>query len=101
MTIRQKLFLILGISQIVLIFALVTSFGILIQSIKNEPQNKRAAELTGTFEQELSDREDFLRSVLKEFLSNKDFIQFIQNNNWNREILTNKKIEIFDRFKRE
>jgi len=70
MTIRQKLFLILGISQVFLVLALVGTFAVLIESVKNEPQNKRAFDLAQSIEKEIRDREEFLKSIMKEIISN-------------------------------
>jgi HAMP domain-containing protein len=99
MTIRQKLFLILGLSQVFLILALFGTFAILIQSVKNEPQNKRAEELSLAFEKELKDRQEFLKSILKESLQNGILKEKIQKSQWKREKFLEQDFSYIERLK--
>ncbi|HMV81127.1 MAG TPA: SpoIIE family protein phosphatase [Leptospiraceae bacterium] len=86
MTIRQKLFSILGLSQLIIISALGISFYILIDAVKDEPQNNRAIELSNAFKKELHDREEFLKIILKETVSNPVRLEFLNAGLLNREI---------------
>lgn len=87
MSIRQKLFLILGLSQICLILALAGTFAVLIESVKNEPQNKRAFDLTNNLDKELQNREEFLKSIMKEIISNTETHTILQKGLENREYI--------------
>jgi len=70
MSIRYKIFLILAVSQILLLAALTLTFSILITSVKNEPQNQRALELARNFQRELRHKEELLKLLLSELTSN-------------------------------
>jgi serine phosphatase RsbU (regulator of sigma subunit) len=89
MTIRQKLFLILGVSQICLILALVGTFGILIEAVKNEPQNKRAFDLSKSFDKELRNREELLKSVMTEIIANSEINQILKSGMEDRQYILN------------
>ncbi len=96
MTIRQKLFLILGISQVFLLVALFGAFSILIEAIKSEPQNKRAKDLAVSFTRELKEREEFLKSIIREILHNPSNLELLTKGLKDRNILR----QNFDKFHR-
>jgi serine phosphatase RsbU (regulator of sigma subunit) len=78
MKLRPKFFLILGISQILLVLSLLASFIVLIKAVKDEPQNYRAHELAKTFENDLQQREIFLKKVVEQIVSNSKNIEFFK-----------------------
>ncbi|MCX7997508.1 MAG: SpoIIE family protein phosphatase, partial [Leptospiraceae bacterium] len=96
MTIRQKLFLILGISQVCLLVALLGAFGVLIEAVKSEPQNKRAYDLAQSFNRELREREEFLKSIIREILHNPTNYELLRKGLNDRTIL----LQNFERFQR-
>lgn len=79
MKLRTKFFIILGISQILLILSLVIVFTILITSVKDEPQNYRAIELVNNFTKELKDREVQLKNLISELNSNPKYIAYFES----------------------
>jgi tetratricopeptide (TPR) repeat protein/HAMP domain-containing protein len=87
MSIRFKIFLILGISQILLLFALTLTFGILIANVKNEPQNQRAIELARNFQRELGHKDEKLKLLISELKSNPKTYSILQKGMANRSIL--------------
>jgi hypothetical protein len=107
MSIRFKIFLILGISQILLLVALTLTFGILIVNVKNEPQNQRAIELARNFQRELSHKEDKLKLLISELKKNPTTLTILQKGISNRsvfnsnllylkEIMTRYELSIFE-----
>lgn len=89
MSIRFKIFLILGISQILLLFALTLTFGILISNVKNEPQNQRAIELARNFQRELGHKDEKLKLLISELTSNPKTRSILENGMSNRNNLVN------------
>ena len=79
MTIRQKLLLILGISQIFIILSLFLVFKVLIEDVKNHIQDKRLEEHIDSFHKELSHREDILSLVGKNISNNSELKRYITN----------------------
>ncbi|MDX1961285.1 MAG: SpoIIE family protein phosphatase [Leptospiraceae bacterium] len=100
MTIRQKLFAILGFSQIFLVFGLITIFVYLVEFIKDEPQNKRAIELSSSFQRNLVSRENTLKSLLHEMLINPRTVELLDSGIDNRKVFQTNK-EYFDRIMRD
>ena len=69
LNIRQKLFLIIGISQLMLLTALTISFIFLIDKIKKEQQNQNAFEKSILFQQQLTNKERILKLVAQKILA--------------------------------
>ncbi|MCC5815302.1 MAG: SpoIIE family protein phosphatase [Leptospira sp.] len=79
MSIRYKIFMILAISQILLLATLTLTFAILITSVKNEPQNQRAIELSRNFQRELHHKDEKLRLLISEMINNPDTYRILKN----------------------
>lgn len=77
MSIRTKIFLILGVSQLILVLLLTVASIYLILNIKNEPQNKRAQEQILLFQRELTQKKEKMELVLKNILRNADAIRVL------------------------
>jgi serine phosphatase RsbU (regulator of sigma subunit)/Flp pilus assembly protein TadD len=101
MSIRYKLFLILGASQVLLLASLTLTFAILITNIKNEPQNQRAIELARNFQRELEHKDEKLRLLITELVQNPNTFSVFQRGIKDRNILvgSQKKLkEIMNRY---
>lgn len=107
MSIRYKIFLILGASQVLLLAALTMTFGVLITSVKNEPQNQRAIELARSFQRELEHKDEKLKLLVSELLKNpatfsileaglKNRNTFVQNQKYLQEIMDRYSLSIFE-----
>lgn len=79
MSIRNKIFLILGVSQLILVLFLTVSSVYLILNIKNEPQNKRALEGIALFQRELLQKQEKMELVLKNILKNPEAVKILNN----------------------
>jgi tetratricopeptide (TPR) repeat protein/methyl-accepting chemotaxis protein len=79
MTIRQKLLIILGTSQIMIILSLFLVFKVLIEDVKNHIQDKRLEEHIDSFHKELSHREEVLKLVGKNLISNTNIKNYLLN----------------------
>ncbi len=88
MNFRTKLFLILGLSQIMLTLVLTSVFVILVERVKNEPQDKRAMEQANQFQRELAFKEEKLKLLLNSITSNSKTTNLIYAGLQNRAILT-------------
>jgi len=87
MSIRTKIFLILGISQLILVLLLTVTSIYLILNIKNEPQNKRAQEQILLFQRELNQKKEKIEIVLKNILRNPDSLRILNSGFESRKIL--------------
>ncbi|MBP7281631.1 MAG: SpoIIE family protein phosphatase, partial [Leptospiraceae bacterium] len=87
MKFRTKLFSILGLSQIMLTLVLTSVFVILVEKVKNEPQDKRAMEQANQFQRELAFKEEKLKLLISSITSNSRTIELLQAGLNNREIL--------------
>ncbi len=88
MNFRTKLFLILGLSQIMLTLVLTCVFVILVERVKNEPQDKRAIEQANQFQRELAFKEEKLKLLLNSITANSKTINLLHSGLLNRSILT-------------
>ncbi|MCP5493495.1 MAG: SpoIIE family protein phosphatase [Leptospiraceae bacterium] len=70
MSIKYKIFLISGASQLLLLVALTVTSFVFINELKNEPQNKRAEEQSLIFQKELEHKDQKLKLLLSEILKN-------------------------------
>jgi serine phosphatase RsbU (regulator of sigma subunit) len=77
MSIRTKIFLILGVSQLILVLLLTVASIYLILTIKNEPQTKRAQEQILLFQRQLNQKKEKMELVLKNILRNADAIRVL------------------------
>ncbi|WCL49973.1 SpoIIE family protein phosphatase [Leptospira sp. GIMC2001] len=87
MSIRYKIFLILGASQVLLLAALTLTFSILIVNVKNEPQNQRAVDLARNFQRELAHKDENLRLLLTELLNNPSTADILKRGMSDRSLL--------------
>ncbi len=88
MSIRKKIFLILGISQLILVLFLTVGSIYLILNIKNEPQNKRAQEGVGFFQKQLLQKQEKMELVLKNILKNQEAVKILNNGFESRKYLS-------------
>ncbi|TGK20138.1 stage II sporulation protein E [Leptospira fluminis] len=79
MSFRQKIFLILGASQLLLVLILAITFIQMIDRVKNEPQNKRALDRSSEFQKELRHREEVILLLLKEIDRNQKTRSLLEN----------------------
>ena len=100
MSIRYKLFIILGLSQILLLFALTFSFVFLLTSVKNEPQNKRAKDQAKAFQKELKHKEEKLSIYKTKILENPKTLNLLKQGLQNRNILASD-LETFTKLMKE
>ncbi len=87
MSFRQKIFLILGASQLLLVLILAITFIQMIDRVKNEPQDKRALDRSLEFRKELKHKEEVIRLLLKEIERNQKTLSILENGLGNRGIL--------------
>ncbi len=87
MSFRAKLFAIIGLSQIILVSLLVFSFVILIEKVKNEPQDLRAFELASQFEKELKLNEERYKNFILDLKLNQNLNEKLKLGFKNREYL--------------
>ncbi|TGK01947.1 stage II sporulation protein E [Leptospira langatensis] len=87
MSFRQKIFLILGASQLLLVLILAITFIQMIDRVKNEPQDKRALDRSLEFRKELRHKEEVIRLLLKEIERNQKTLSILENGLHNRGIL--------------
>ncbi|MFB5651237.1 SpoIIE family protein phosphatase [Leptospira wolffii] len=87
MSFRQKIFLILGASQLLLVLILAITFIQMIDRVKNEPQDKRALDRSLEFRKELKHKEEVIRLLLKEIERNPKTLSILENGLNNRGIL--------------
>ncbi|TGK03885.1 stage II sporulation protein E [Leptospira semungkisensis] len=87
MSFRQKIFLILGASQLLLVLILAITFIQMIDRVKNEPQDKRALDRSLEFRKELKHKEEVIRLLLKEIERNQKTLSILENGLHNRGIL--------------
>ncbi|PKA16436.1 SpoIIE family protein phosphatase [Leptospira haakeii] len=87
MSFRQKIFLILGASQLLLVLILAITFIQMIDQVKNEPQDKRALDRSLEFRKELKHKEEVIRLLLKEIERNQKTLSILENGLGNRGIL--------------
>ena len=90
MSFRYKLFSILGLSQFLLVSVLVFSFIILIEKVKNEPQDLRATEQAGQFEKELKLKEEVYKNFVYNLKLDPGINQILQNGFQDRNVLQSK-----------
>lgn len=101
MSIRYKMFLILAVSQILLLATLTLTFAIMISSVKNEPQNQRAIELSRNFQRELHHKDEKLRLLISELTHNNSTFSILYKGIGDRNFLRSKQSElkeIMDRY---
>ena len=94
MKFRTKLFTLLGVSQIMLTLVLTGAFVILVEKVKNEPQDKRAMEQAHQFQRELSFKEEKLKLLIKSITSNSKTNSLLQAGLFERKVLADN-IEYF------
>ena len=87
LNIRQKLFLIIGISQLMLLTALTISFIFLIDKIKKEQQNQNAFEKSILFQQQLTNKERILKLVAQKILADPNTSNILKLGVYNRNLL--------------
>lgn len=97
MTIRQKLIMTLGISQIVIILSLFLVFKVLIRDVKNQVQDKRLEEHIDEFSRQLSHREFALTALSKELAGNPLYKNIIYSGFLNRKIM-NDNLNLFKEY---
>lgn len=87
MSFRFKFFSILGLSQVLLTLILTGAFVILVDKVKNEPQDKRAMEQAVQFKRELQFKEEKLNLFLSEIKRNQSLNSILMQGLYNRNIL--------------
>ncbi|EQA46343.1 SpoIIE-like protein phosphatase domain protein [Leptospira broomii serovar Hurstbridge str. 5399] len=88
MSFRQKIFIILGASQLLLVLILAFTFIQMIDRVKNEPQNKRALDRAFEFRKELQHKDEVIRLLLKEIERNQKTRSILESGlNNNRPLL--------------
>ncbi|PJZ70717.1 stage II sporulation protein E [Leptospira perolatii] len=87
MSFRQKIFLILGASQLLLVVILAITFIQMIDRVKNEPQDKRAQDRSSEFRSELKHKEEVIRLLLKEIERNAKTKSILESGIRSRSIL--------------
>lgn len=88
MSFRQKIFIILGASQLLLVLILAFTFIQMIDRVKNEPQNKRALDRAFEFRKELQHKDEVIRLLLKEIERNQKTRSILESGlNHNRPLL--------------
>lgn len=96
MSIQKKIFSILGLSQILLVVILSTTFYLMLNKIRNEPQNRRAWEQSETFRKKLIDNKEALAMLIREVINNPLYLNILDKGFDNRNILK-KHQELFTR----
>ena len=90
MSIKFKLFSILGLSQLLLVSVLIVSFIVLIERVKNEPQDLRAFEQALQFEKELKFKEEIYKNFIFDLKLNPEYKKIILDGFNNRNSLVSK-----------
>lgn len=96
LSIRKKIFYILGLSQILLVVILSTTFYLMLNKIRNEPQNRRAWEQSETFRKKLLDSKETLSMLVREIINNPRYMNILDIGFSNRIVLKNNQ-ELFTR----
>jgi methyl-accepting chemotaxis protein len=100
MSFRYKLFSILGISQLVLLLVLILSFVLLLEKVKNEPQDLRAFEQAEQFHRELDHKKEIYSKFISYLKENPKYIDILSQGLKDRTILE-KNLESFTNLMKE
>ncbi|MDX1959312.1 MAG: adenylate/guanylate cyclase domain-containing protein [Leptospiraceae bacterium] len=94
MSIRTKLFLILGISQIVLVTAITIAFLSILTKLRDDPIEKITLQLASSFERELFHKESKMQVMLDSLIQNSEYMNIIVKGLKDRDLYS-KNIEKF------